>query len=273
MLKKSLAAAFVVLCCFCCTVKAQFSDSGESRQSIAYPVIRNEISVIRALHQIHSAEYTYQATTGAGSFGTLSNLAYFDFVDEVLATGEKYGYRFTVTTTAISSVIPANYQVTAVPQAYLRTGRRSFFLDQSGIIRSVDNQGLPATISNQPLQGTEQCIPFANCETATIQSLRTIHGAQMTFQDTTGDGNFGLLRQLRQAGLIDADLAAGQKYGYNYVMVKRDRSNQNSALFSLVVIPKSREFGSKSFYIDETGILRVSYWGLAKPADQDDMPY
>lgn len=273
MLKKSLATTVLIASCFCFTISGQVSELQESRQTTSYTAIRNEINVIRTLHAIHNAQYTYLATRGAGTFGLLIHLSQAGLIDETLATGYKHGYLFTLSKLDRSVLTPSTYRVIAVPQMYGRTGRRSFYLDESGIIRSVDSQDLPATVNDQPLSGAEQCLPFTNCEAATIQSLRTMHAAQLTFQATTGNGNFGSLRQLLQAGLVDTDLAAGQKYGFSYVMVKRDHTNQSPATFALVVIPKSREFGFRSFYIDDTGILRASPGGWNMPADQGDMPY
>src|SRR5688572_31310613 len=58
----------------------------------------NEGSAQSSLRTIHSAEATYQATTGNGAFGTLANLDTADLVDPVLGTGTKSGYNFTIPT-------------------------------------------------------------------------------------------------------------------------------------------------------------------------------
>src|SRR5215813_10378084 len=65
-------------------------------------------------------------------------------------------------------------------------------------------------------------------EGSAVSSLRTLHGAQATYQATSGAGNYagsnsgGLgdttgLGYLNGAGLVDAVLAAGSKSGYDYV--------------------------------------------------------
>jgi type IV pilus assembly protein PilA len=58
-----------------------------------------------------------------------------------LATGESSGYVFTMTAT------PAGYAVSAVPKTFGTTGRRTFYLDQNGVIRQNWGQE-PATITS-----------------------------------------------------------------------------------------------------------------------------
>ena len=55
-----------------------------------------------------------------------------------LASGTSSGYNFTVTQT------PTGYAVTALPKAFNSTGRRTFYSDQTGIIRENWGQD-PAT--------------------------------------------------------------------------------------------------------------------------------
>jgi hypothetical protein len=45
-----------------------------------------------------------------------------------LASGEKDGYRFVMTAT------PGGYTLVATPEVFGKTGRRTFFLDQDGIV-------------------------------------------------------------------------------------------------------------------------------------------
>ena len=43
------------------------------------------------------------------------------------------------------------YEVTATPTEYGKTGRQSFYLDESGIIRGADHGGEPATVADKQL--------------------------------------------------------------------------------------------------------------------------
>jgi hypothetical protein len=58
---------------------------------------------------------------------------------------EKYGYKFEVTTSA------HGFEAVAVPAEYGKSGKRSFFIDQSGVVRGDDHGGGPATIADKPV--------------------------------------------------------------------------------------------------------------------------
>jgi type IV pilus assembly protein PilA len=110
----------------------------------------NEGATISALRKIHSAQATYQATVGAGEFGTLEQLAAQNLIAPEVATGERYGYQFKVElTTDIDNL--AGFEATGVPLSYPNSGRRSFYLSENGVIRAADNQGGPATREDPPL--------------------------------------------------------------------------------------------------------------------------
>lgn len=67
-------------------------------------------------------------------------------VDAGLAAGRKDGYVFRyVIVGANDSGAPAKYQLAAIPVEYARTGTRSFFRDDSGIIHAADHQGAVGT--------------------------------------------------------------------------------------------------------------------------------
>jgi hypothetical protein len=40
----------------------------------------------------------------------------------------------------------------ATPREYGKTGKRSFFVDKSGIVRGDDHGGGPATVADNPIQ-------------------------------------------------------------------------------------------------------------------------
>ena len=101
----------------------------------------NEGSAQQSLRTISSAEATYQATAGNGSYGTMANLLGQNLVDSVLGgvAGVKSGYAFVVTGPSATS-----FTVGAAPtsvDAVLGTGTRMFCIDQSGVLRAK----VPAT--------------------------------------------------------------------------------------------------------------------------------
>ena len=109
----------------------------------------NEGSTIAVLRKIHAAEVTYQATTGAGEFGTLEQLAEADLIAPEVASGVVSGYRFNVQLTTVDDEL--GFEAVGIPLSYPSTGRRSFFVDESGIIRGSDSQGAEATKYDSPL--------------------------------------------------------------------------------------------------------------------------
>src|SRR5215203_6189575 len=63
-------------------------------------------------------------------------------------------------------------------------------------------------------------------EGSAVSSLRTMHGANATYQATSGNGNFAPnatgLATLGSGNLIDAVLAAGSKSGYAFTYASQD---------------------------------------------------
>ena len=107
------------------------------------PLLTNE-SIARSLLQtVASAEATFQSTKGAGRYGTLEELLTEGLVSKDLL--EKYGYKIDV---AISS---NRFEAIAIPEEYGRTGRISFFVDESGVLRGGDHAGGAATLADKPV--------------------------------------------------------------------------------------------------------------------------
>ncbi len=72
-----------------------------------------------------------------------------DLIDPVLASGKKSGYAFTYSAGAAIGVQIPTYTVVAEPVARGATGQRSFFTDQTGVIRA--NLTGPADANNMPI--------------------------------------------------------------------------------------------------------------------------
>jgi len=73
-------------------------------------------------------------------------------IDADLAAGSKDGYTFRYrivpaanAQTSEDANKKAGYELAATPYDYGKTGKRSFFLDSSGILRGADKQGVVAT--------------------------------------------------------------------------------------------------------------------------------
>ncbi len=99
----------------------------------------NEGSALASMRVVFSSEATYQATSGAGQYGSLANLASAGLIDSVLAasgTGTpKSGYAFTAAPIA-ASVTPF-FDASTIPSSFSglsATGTRSFATNEGGVM-------------------------------------------------------------------------------------------------------------------------------------------
>ena len=108
----------------------------------------NEGSAQSSLRTIHSSEATYQATIGAGNYGTFAQMSAQALIDAQLATSSKSGYNFAVTPTdLVVGVSPATFYATAVPQVTAgigQTGTRRFGMCTDGTLHGDSGGGLAA---------------------------------------------------------------------------------------------------------------------------------
>ncbi len=108
------------------------------------PPEMNEAIATGMLNLIANVEGTYQTTAGKGKYGTIDQL-----VAQKLLTREmfdKYGYNFEIT------LVGDSFEAVATPKEYGKTGKRSFFVDKSGVIRGDDHGGAPASVGDKPVQ-------------------------------------------------------------------------------------------------------------------------
>ena len=111
----------------------------------------NEGSAQSTSRTIHSAEVTYGATTGNGTYGVLSALNTAGLIDTQVAdtVNGKSGYKFLVTVG--TSLSPINFAVTANPTSgatvgVTQTGTRRFCVATDGVVYAyTDTLGTVAT--------------------------------------------------------------------------------------------------------------------------------
>lgn len=103
---------------------------------------------------------------------------------------------------------------------------------------------------------------------------RTLHSAQVTFSSTVGSGNYAGdsltagtnddgLGALQEQGLIDENLAAGQKSGYDYQTFATDRVvGTNEASFTVGSNPAQGsgigQTGTRKFCVATDGVVRAT---------------
>jgi len=114
----------------------------------------HETAAIQAIQTIHAVETQYYSQFGryAVSLAELgppasgaAGPAAADLISKDLSEGKKSGYIFTVSAT------PTGYAVSAVPEAFNSSGRRTFYSDQTLVVRNNWSQE-PATVSSAELK-------------------------------------------------------------------------------------------------------------------------
>jgi type IV pilus assembly protein PilA len=123
--------------------------------TIAIPIAcpapgRNETVVIREVLTIHQAQVQYLSLFGAYAtnlsqlgppgVGVTQGPQAANLIKASLASGEKNGYVFTLSKT------PTGFIVGAKPKSFGAAGRRTFYMDQNGVVRQ--NWG-PEPATNQ----------------------------------------------------------------------------------------------------------------------------
>lgn len=118
--------------------------AGMSSQTNQPPVLTNEAIALSMMRTVVSAEATFQATQGDGRYGTLDELLSAGLISKEVI--QKYGYKIEVTSSS------NKFEATAVPVEYGKTGRLSYFVDDSGVIRGGDHGGGAATIADKEIE-------------------------------------------------------------------------------------------------------------------------
>ncbi len=128
--------------------------------TIAVPKYNNqvmaahEMAAIRQIGSIHTVETQYMSQFGmyatvltqlgppaSGAPGPQSA----DLLPKTLTDGKASGYLFTLTAR------PTGYSITAIPEAFNTTGRRTFYSDETLVIRANNTQE-PATATSPELK-------------------------------------------------------------------------------------------------------------------------
>ncbi|MDX6268921.1 MAG: hypothetical protein QOD28_144 [Acidobacteriota bacterium] len=104
------------------------------------PQRASEFSAQWKLRMIHHGQTDYKKSHGG--YGTLQELKAGAFIDESLEPVQAEGYEIKL------SISGDRFEVTATPTAYPKLGRRSFYIDQTGLLRAADTGGKPASESS-----------------------------------------------------------------------------------------------------------------------------
>jgi hypothetical protein len=121
----------------------QLLIAGASSETNQPPTQMNEAMAQTALRSVAGSEASFKSDKGDGRYGTLDELLSEGLISKTIL--ENYGYRTEL------SVSGNRFQATAVPLNYGTTGRLSYYIDESGVLRGGDHGGGAATIADQPV--------------------------------------------------------------------------------------------------------------------------
>jgi prepilin-type N-terminal cleavage/methylation domain-containing protein len=93
--------------------------------------------------------------------------------------------------------------------------------------------------------------------------------AQTQFRDGVGQGSYGSLAELVDAGLLDPDYADGKKDGYEFVVTTTPPPDPT---FKVTATPCDPLLGTLRFYIDQTLVARFRAFGEPGPDDPQVRP-
>jgi type IV pilus assembly protein PilA len=100
-------------------------------------------------------------------------------------------------------------------------------------------------------------------EGSAVSAMRTLHGAQMTYASTYGNGAYAaaIANLGGTTGLVDAVLASGTKSGYTFVVTSDPAAATRPATFMASGIPTSftgvTATGTRNFCIETDGVLKT----------------
>ncbi|HZT58859.1 MAG TPA: DUF3352 domain-containing protein, partial [Pyrinomonadaceae bacterium] len=106
-------------------------------------VISAESEAAYILRRVHFSEYQFKEGRKKERYATLEEL-----FDEKLLEKDyvaRLGYRVEI------NAVGDKFTATATPKTYGKTGRRSFFIDETGEVRGADHKGQPATADDPPI--------------------------------------------------------------------------------------------------------------------------
>ena len=106
----------------------------------------NEASAITTVRSVLNAETLYVTTLGSGRYGSMATLVSGMLVDTVVGSSTKDGYVFSISLGAADT----SFSIDARPTGYLNSGIRSFFADETAVIRYTTANSA-ATVSSTPL--------------------------------------------------------------------------------------------------------------------------
>jgi hypothetical protein len=108
------------------------------------PVLMGETTAFYALQRIAGAELAYKNEKKKERFGTLEELIAEELLEKDFL--DSLGYKVELNASS------DKFEATATPKTYGKTGRRSFFIDQTEVLRAADRRGERATADDPKVE-------------------------------------------------------------------------------------------------------------------------
>lgn len=111
-------------------------------------------------------------------------------------------------------------------------------------------------------------------EGSAVSSLRTIHSCELTYQATTGQGDYGTLDALKNDFLADTVLGSGSKSGYSFVVNPSPAGTRPPTFWvtaSPLVTSGVGQTGTRRFGIAEDNVIRGDAVLLTPYTDEADL--
>jgi hypothetical protein len=108
------------------------------------PVIIGESTAFYTLNRIASAEVSYKNEKKKGRFGTLEELLAEGLLEKDFLEHIEYEVKLTASS--------EKFEATATPKLYGKSGRRSFFIDETEVVHGADRKGQPATADDPKVE-------------------------------------------------------------------------------------------------------------------------
>ncbi len=146
----SLIELLIVIAIILIILSIALPQMSKSRMNAQEMAAIEEMGTINKAEIQYYSQFNQYATSLAqlgppATAGAAEGPANAGLIPASLASGSAGGYNFTITAT------PQGYAVSAVPKSFGSTGRRTFYTDQTGIIRQNWSQE-PATDKSEELK-------------------------------------------------------------------------------------------------------------------------
>ena len=111
-------------------------------------------------------------------------------------------------------------------------------------------------------------------EGSAVSALRTIHSCELTYQATTGQGDYGDLTALKTDFLADSVLGSGSKSGYSFVITPSAAGTRPASFYATatpLITSGVGQTGTRRFGISEDNVIRADSVALTPYTDEADL--